>query len=101
MAPVTRIPLEGGGFVLVEEPGALGEEGPVQTGLIGGAVRGLPVTPEAASAPVTAVAPAAPEQLCRAGPGQIAKSQGGCHLGVTVAWAGHDRIDRGTEATGS
>lgn len=117
MTPVTRIPLDGGGFVLVEEPGALHEVGPVKAGRIGEAVRELPVTLEAALAPVTAVARTALDELRKAGPDQIAvefgvdlafeagavitKSQAGCHLRVTVSWNSHDRISRATEARGS
>ena len=70
--PVTRIPLDGGGFILVEEPGAVWQEGPVKAGRIGDAVRELPVTLEDALAPVTAVARAALDQLRKAGPDQIA-----------------------------
>lgn len=115
--PVTRIPLDGGGFILVEDPGAAWQEGPVKAGRIGDAVGELPVTLEAALAPVTAVARAALDQLRKAGPDQIAvefgidlafeagavitKSQAGCHLKVTVSWNGDGPARRRAEAAGS
>lgn len=96
-----RIPLEGGGWLLVEEPGPP-DAGPVKAGRIGDTVRELPATLEGALEPVTAAARAALVSLRKARPDEIVvefgvdlafeagavitKSQAGCHLKVTVAW---------------
>lgn len=101
MTPVARIPLEGGGCVLVERPAAV-SDGPVKAGRVGDAVREFPGTLQAALEPVTEAARAALDQLRRARPDEIAiefgidlameagavitKSQAGCHLKVTVSW---------------
>ncbi|CCK29903.1 hypothetical protein BN159_5524 [Streptomyces davaonensis JCM 4913] len=101
MTPLTRIPLEGGGWLLVEEPGPP-DAGPVKAGRIGDTVRQLPGTLESALEPVTETARAALASLRRARPDEITvefgvdlafeagavitKSQAGCHLKVTVAW---------------
>ncbi|MFJ8081302.1 CU044_2847 family protein [Streptomyces sp. NPDC096205] len=98
---LTRIPLEGGGSVLVEQPG-LPDGGPVKAGRLGDAVRELPTTLEDSLEPVTQAARAALTQLRKASPDEItiefgvdlafeagaviAKSQAGCNLKVTVAW---------------
>ena len=103
MAPLTRIPLDGGGSVLVEQPG-LPDGGPVKAGRVGDAVRDLPVALGDALEPVTQAAHAALAQLRKARPDEITiefgvdlaceagavitKSQAGCHLNVTVAWKG-------------
>lgn len=95
MTPVARIPLEGGGCVLVERPAGV-SEGPVKAGRVGDAVREFPGTLQAALEPVTEAARAALDQLRRARPDEIAiefgidlaveagavitKSQAGCHL---------------------
>ncbi|WP_086854663.1 CU044_2847 family protein [Streptomyces coeruleofuscus] len=100
MAPLTRIPLEGGGFLLVEQP-AMGD-GPVKAGRAGDAVRELPGTLQAALEPVTEAARATLDQLRKAYPdgitvefgvdlafeagAVITKSQAGCHLKVTMSW---------------
>ncbi|MFI9339890.1 CU044_2847 family protein [Streptomyces sp. NPDC052773] len=102
MTPLTRIPLDDGGWVLVEQPGLLPDGGPVKAGRIGDAVRELPVTLEAALQPVAEAAHAALVQLRKARPDEITvefgvdlafeagavitKSQAGCHLKVTVSW---------------
>ncbi|MFF3844616.1 CU044_2847 family protein [Streptomyces sp. NPDC002328] len=101
MAPLTRIPLEGGGSVLVEQSAAAGD-GPVKAGRVGDAIRDIPVTLQEALQPVTAVAQAALDQLRKARPDEITvefgvdlafkagavitSSQAGCHLRVTVSW---------------
>lgn len=100
LAPLTRIPLDGGGFLLVEQP-AVGE-GPVKAGRVGDAVRELPGTLQGALEPVTEAARATLSQLRKARPDEITvefgvdlaceagavitKSQAGCHLKVTMAW---------------
>ncbi|MEU1179369.1 CU044_2847 family protein [Streptomyces sp. NPDC005820] len=101
VTPLTRIPLDGGGSILVEQPGLL-DGGPVKAGRIGDAVRELPLTLEGALEPITETARVTLEQLRRARPDQITvefgvdlafeagavitKSQAGCHLRVTVSW---------------
>ncbi|MGC0331843.1 hypothetical protein RKD23_004833 [Streptomyces sp. SAI-170] len=101
MAALTQIPLDGGGFVLVEQPG-LPDGGPVKAGRIGDTVRELPVTLETALEPVTQAARATLAQLRKARPDEITvefgvelafeagavitKTQAGCHLKVTVSW---------------
>ncbi|WP_329123737.1 CU044_2847 family protein [Streptomyces sp. NBC_01353] len=101
MTPLIRIPLEGGGCVLVEQPGPP-DGGPVKAGRIGDTVRELPVTLEGALEPVTEAARATLAQLRKARPDEITvefgvalafeagavitKSQAGCHLKVTVSW---------------
>ncbi|MFF7535045.1 CU044_2847 family protein [Streptomyces bobili] len=108
MSPLTRIPLEGGGSVLVEQQ-LLGD-GPVKAGRLSEAIRDVPVTLQEALEPVTAAARAALDQLRKANPDEITvgfgvdlaieagavitKSQASCHLQVTVSWksdapAGH------------
>lgn len=103
MAPLARIPLDGGGFLLVEQP-TVGD-GPVKAGRIGDAVRELPRTLQAAMEPVTEAARATLEQLRKARPDSITvdfgvdlaleagavitKSQASCHLKVIRPWQ-HD-----------
>ncbi|MEU6093135.1 CU044_2847 family protein [Streptomyces sp. NPDC047085] len=108
MTPLTRIPLEGGGFILVEETGAA-LEGPVKAGRISDAIHELPVTLQGALEPVTEAARVTLDQLRKACPDEVAvefgvdlaaeagavitKSQASCHLKVTLSWtmddAGH------------
>ncbi|MFI6011291.1 CU044_2847 family protein [Streptomyces sp. NPDC051243] len=104
MTALTRIPLDGGGSVLVEQPG-LPDGGPVKAGRVGDTVRELPGTLEGALEPVTEAARAALTQLRKARPDEITvefgvdlafeagavitKSQAGCHLRVTVSWRDH------------
>ncbi|WP_030208776.1 CU044_2847 family protein [Streptomyces sp. NRRL S-87] len=104
MTALARIPLEGGGSVLVET--AVGIEGPVKAGRIGDAVREVPQTLQSALEPVTRVAQAALEQLRKARPDQITvefgvdlaveagavitKSKANCHLKVSVSWQNDD-----------
>ncbi|WP_369246753.1 CU044_2847 family protein [Streptomyces sp. R41] len=100
MAPLTRIPLEGGGCVLVESPA--GPEGPVKAGRISDAVHELPGTLQESLEPVTEAARATLDQLRKARPDAITvefgvdlaveagavitKSRANCHLQVTVSW---------------
>ncbi|MFE1442155.1 CU044_2847 family protein [Streptomyces sp. NPDC058739] len=104
MASLTRIPLEGGGSLLVEQPG-LPDGGPVKAGRIGDTVCQLQTTLEGALEPVTDAARAALAALRRARPDEITvefgvdlafeagavitKSQAACHLKVTVMWQDH------------
>lgn len=101
VTPLTRIPLEDGGCVLVEQPAATWD-GPVKAGRVGDAVRELPVTLEGALEPITEAAHAILEQLRKARPDEITvefgvdlafeagavitKSQASCHLRVIMAW---------------
>ncbi|MFD9302530.1 CU044_2847 family protein [Streptomyces sp. NPDC060048] len=104
MTSLARIPLEGGGSVLVET--AVGIEGPVKAGRIGDAIREVPQTLQEALESVTQVAQAALEQLRKARPDQITvefgvdlaveagavitKSKANCHLQVSVSWKDDD-----------
>ncbi|MEU2283186.1 CU044_2847 family protein [Streptomyces sp. NPDC013178] len=117
MAPLTRIPLEGGGSVLVEQTVSLGD-GPVKAGRIGDAVHDVPVTLQRALEPVAQAAQAALDQLRKARPDEITvefgvdlafeagavitRSQAGCHLNVTVSWksdgSGQQHADERTAA---
>jgi hypothetical protein len=99
---LTRIPLEGGGSVLVEAPA--GVEGPVKAGRLGDFVREVPATLQDALEPVTQAAQAALGQLRKARPDAITvefgvdlsiaagavitKGSAGCHLQVTMTWNG-------------
>ncbi|MFF4034401.1 CU044_2847 family protein [Streptomyces sviceus] len=101
MPPLTRIPLEGGGWVLVE--GSTGTfEGPVKAGRINDAIHEAPGTLQAALVPVTEAARVALDELRKARPDDITvefgvdlaveagavvtKSQASCHLKVTLSW---------------
>ncbi|MER5758854.1 CU044_2847 family protein [Streptomyces sp. NPDC002082] len=100
MAPLARIPLEGGGCVLVEAPAA--PDGPVKAGRLSDAVRDMSGSLQEALEPVTEAAHAALEQLRRAQPDEITvefgvdlaveagavitKSSAQGHLKVTVLW---------------
>ncbi|MGW6734820.1 CU044_2847 family protein [Streptomyces sp. NPDC055013] len=100
LAALTRIPLEGGGRILIEAPASL--EGPVKAGRIGDAIQDVPRTLQEALEPVTEAARAALDQLRKARPDEITvefgvdlafeagavitKSQAACHLRVTVSW---------------
>ncbi|MFC9928779.1 CU044_2847 family protein [Streptomyces sp. NPDC127190] len=104
MASVTRIALDGGGYVLFEAPP--GVEGPVKAGRFGDAVQELPGTLQSALEPVTDAAQGALEQLRKARPDEIrlqfgvdlsvaagamiTKGEAGCHLRVTVIWFNGD-----------
>lgn len=100
MAPLTRIPLDGGGCILVEATAA--SEGPVKAGRVSDAVREVPATLQEALEPVTEAAGATLDQLRKARPDEIAvefgvdlaveagavitKGSAGCHLKVTLSW---------------
>ncbi|MFB6810529.1 CU044_2847 family protein [Streptomyces sp. NPDC056387] len=104
MAPLARIPLDGGGSLLVEAPAGL--EGPVKAGRLGEAVHELPKTLQEALVPVTEAARVTLEQLRRAQPDEIAvgfgvdlaveagavitKTGAQCHLNVTMRWTRKD-----------
>jgi hypothetical protein len=101
LAPVTRLPLDGGGCILVEEPADV-LEGPVKAGRLNEAIGELPRTLQEALAPVTEAARATLDQLRKARPDEIAvefgvdlaaqagavitKSQASCHLKVIMSW---------------
>jgi hypothetical protein len=104
LAPTARIPLDGGSFLLVEQPAA--GDGPVKAGRVGDAVREMPGTLQAALEPVTEAAHATLGQLRKARPDEITiefgvdlafeagavitKSQASCHLKVTMSWQNDD-----------
>lgn len=101
MAALTRISLEGGGCILLEERAAA-VEGPVKAGRIGDAVHELPWTLQGALEPITEAARATLDQLRKARPTEITvefgidlgaeagavitRSQASCHLRVILAW---------------
>ncbi|MEU9304812.1 CU044_2847 family protein [Streptomyces sp. NPDC048269] len=111
MAAVARIPLEGGGYVLIEEAPSATTEGPVKAGRIGDAIHDLPETLQEALGPVTEAARVTLDQLRKARPDDITvqfgidlsvaagavitKAGAGCHFTVTMAWKrgfpGHPR----------
>ncbi|GAA0517839.1 hypothetical protein Ade02nite_77240 [Paractinoplanes deccanensis] len=103
MATLARIPLEGGGAILVEAPDG---DGPVKAGRLGDLVRDLPGTLQTALEPVTSTARVVIEQLRRAKPTQvevefgvdlsseagavITKSEIASHLVVKLMWQDGD-----------
>ncbi|MBB5926460.1 CU044_2847 family protein [Streptomyces echinatus] len=117
MAALTRILLDGGACVLVEQQ--VEWDGPVKAVRIGDAVRELPVTLEGALEPATEAVHATLGQLRRGRPGEITvecgidlafeagavitKSQASCHLKVTVSsqgdGSGHPRAGTGTDCS--
>ncbi|MFF5184986.1 CU044_2847 family protein [Streptomyces sp. NPDC000345] len=104
---IARIPLEGGGSVLVEAEESA--DGPVMAGRIGEAIRELPQNLHTALGPVTDMARTVLEQLRQARPdgvevefgvnlaaeagAVIARTQTGCHLKVTMTWASDANAD--------
>ncbi|MDX3538832.1 CU044_2847 family protein [Streptomyces sp. MB09-01] len=100
MAALARIPLDGGGYVLIEAPAR--PDGPVKAGRVSDAIRDLPGSLQEALEPVTEAARSTLEQLRKAGPDEIAvefgvdlaveagavitKTGAHCHLKVTVKW---------------
>ncbi|MGW7008138.1 CU044_2847 family protein [Streptomyces sp. NPDC054933] len=104
MAGLARIPLEGGGSVLVETTAAL--DGPVKAGRVADAIHEFPASLQAALRPVSATARAVLHQLREAGPDEvevefgvdlavqagavITKSEANCHLKVKVTWKNGD-----------
>ncbi|MEV6732613.1 CU044_2847 family protein [Streptomyces sp. NPDC051364] len=100
MAHLARIPLDGGGSLLVEAPAGLA--GPVKAGLLSDAVHDLPGSLQESLEPITEAARATLEQLRKARPDAITvefgvdlavqagavitKTRANCHLKVTVQW---------------
>ncbi|MER6029904.1 CU044_2847 family protein [Streptomyces sp. NPDC001851] len=100
MVHLARVPLEGGGSILVEASSTA--DGPVKAGRVEEAVRDLPESLQAALAPVGTAARAAVNQLRKAGPHEITVEFGvdlaveagavitragaHAHLHVTVRW---------------
>ncbi|MFG2291281.1 CU044_2847 family protein [Streptomyces sp. NPDC048595] len=112
MTHLARIPLEGGGSLLVEAPATA--QGPVKAGRVSDAIHDLPGGLKAALGSVTDAAHATLDQLRKAGPDGIAvefgvdlaveagavitKSSANCHLKVTMTWEkngpGHPGTDK-------
>ncbi|MFC4500577.1 MULTISPECIES: CU044_2847 family protein [Streptomyces] len=102
VTPLARIPLDGGGCILVEQQAAVWGGGPVKAGRVGDAVRDLPSTLEGALEPVTEAVRATLDALRKARPDHITvefgvdlafeagavitKSEASCHLRVAVSW---------------
>ncbi|MEV8530614.1 CU044_2847 family protein [Streptomyces sp. NPDC051211] len=100
MTQLARIPLEGGGSLLVEAPAPV--EGPVKAGRVSDAIHELPGTLQAALGSVAEAARATLDQLRKAGPdgitvefgvdlaveagAVITKSSANSHLKVTAMW---------------
>ncbi|QTD98685.1 CU044_2847 family protein [Streptomyces cyanogenus] len=100
MTVLTRIPLEGGGSVLVEAPA--GPEGPVRAGRVGEFLHEAPQTLQEALEPVAQAAQSALDELRKARPdvitvdfgvdltveagAVITKGRAACHLQVTMSW---------------
>ncbi|MFF2615796.1 CU044_2847 family protein [Kitasatospora sp. NPDC058046] len=105
---LVRVPLDGGGSVLVEAEETVA--GPVKAGRVGDAVRELPESLGAALEPVTGLARTVLARLREAGPAEvevefgvdlsaaagvvITKTAAKCHLTVRVTW----RKDQGDGA---
>ncbi|MCE0446642.1 hypothetical protein LT493_24525 [Streptomyces tricolor] len=69
---LARLPLEGGGAILLEEvEGAPQIDGPVKAGRVGDAVRELPRTLQQSLIPVRETARAVLDQLRQAGPREV------------------------------
>ncbi|MGW3208657.1 CU044_2847 family protein [Streptomyces sp. NPDC001135] len=100
MAYLARIPLEGGGCLLVEAPAAA--EGPVKAGRIGDAVHDLPASLQQALGSIAQAARTTLDELRKAGPDGIAvefgldlaveagavitKGGASSHVRVTMSW---------------
>ncbi|WP_037634918.1 CU044_2847 family protein [Streptomyces katrae] len=100
MAPLARIPLDGGGSLLIEGPAAWA--GPVKAGRLSDALHDLPGSLQEALEPITEAARATLEQLRKARPDAITVEFGvdlavragavitrtgaNCHVKVTVQW---------------
>ncbi|MFD6969612.1 CU044_2847 family protein [Streptomyces sp. NPDC059979] len=103
MLTLARIPLDGGGFLLVEAPATA--TGPVKAGLAGEAIHSLSGSLQQALEPVTEAARSTLEQLRKAFPDEITvefgvdlaveagavitKTGANAHLRVTVKWRGN------------
>ncbi|WP_405941855.1 CU044_2847 family protein [Streptomyces sp. NBC_00207] len=99
MTQLARIPLEGGGSILVEAKAA---DGPVKAGRIGDAIHELPGNLQEAMGSVADAARAVLDELRKAGPDAISvefgvnlaveagvvitRSSVDCHLKVTMTW---------------
>ncbi|MEV7616791.1 CU044_2847 family protein [Streptomyces sp. NPDC089799] len=102
MASLTRVPLDGGGWILVEQPDGPVGEGALEEGRLGAAVQDLPHTLREALEPVTEAARIALDQLRKARPDEITvefgldlaveagvvitRSRANCHLNVSMRW---------------
>lgn len=100
MTHLARIPLGGGGSLLVEAPAS--QTGPVKAGRVSDAIQELPATLQEALRPITEAAHATLDQLRKASPDAITvefgvdlaveagavitKSSANCHLKVTMMW---------------
>ncbi|MFE7189459.1 CU044_2847 family protein [Kitasatospora sp. NPDC057541] len=101
---LARVPLDGGGSVLVEA--ADGAIGPVKAGRVGDAIRELPTGLSAALEPVSDLARTVLARLRDAGPAElevefgvdlateagvvITKTAANCHLTVKLTWRRED-----------
>lgn len=112
MPGLARMPLDGGGAILLEEvEGTPQFDGPVKAGRVGDAVRELPRTLQQSLVPVRETARTVLDQLRRAGPREvevefgvnlaakagavITSGETAVHLKVRVVW---DSRDSGQEA---
>lgn len=102
MTVAARIPIEGGGVILVEADPPQGG-GPVKAGRIGDAIRDLPTTLQASLKPVTHAARVVLDQLREARPtavevefgvdlateagAVITKTEVASHLTIRLTWA--------------
>lgn len=101
MEGIARMPLKGGGSVLIESsvPTA---DGPVKVGRLNDAIHDLPTNLQTVLGPITETARAVLSQLRKAGPDEvevefgvdlateagavITKTAASCHLKVTMLW---------------
>lgn len=107
MPSLVRVPLEGGGAILLEAVEDTPEfDGPVQAGRVGDAVRELPRTLQQSLVPVRETARAVLDQLRQAGPREvevefgvnlsakagavISAGEAAVHLKVRVVWESGD-----------
>lgn len=109
MHSLARIPLEGGGAVLVEAGPEV--DGPVKAGRVADAVRDLPRTMQDVMGPIGDTARAVLEQLRQAGPDEvevefgvdlsaqvgavITKGESAVHLKVRVLWSSAEPAEAG------
>jgi hypothetical protein len=102
MALAARIPIEGGGVILVEAPPPQ-DGGPIKAGRVGDAIRDLPTTLQASLRPIRDAARVVLEQLREARPTEvqvefgvdlateagavITKTEIASHLTIRLTWA--------------
>ncbi|MGW2371617.1 MULTISPECIES: CU044_2847 family protein [Kitasatospora] len=86
VAALARMPLEGGGCVLIETPAR--PEGPVKAGRVGDAIQELPESLQGALQPVTEAARATLDELRKA-----------CPDGITVAFGVDLAVEAGAVIT--